>query len=919
MFILLRRIERWLHQHIFKVGWLLTQNYQTTTILYYTIFLPGVVLHELVYWLSAGMMNVRAERAIKWPEAQEVGELKLNFVRINPKASILRKAIISVAPLLVGLVIIWYIAANIFDITAVVRQMSSGNLRDVGTALGMLLSAPLFWLWVYVIFTIANTMYPSVPKDLQGWRSVLISLSAVAGVLLLLGLGGEIFEAMQSPLSELIFVLQATFALMIAIDVLMVLVLGLIEYTIEHVTGNSATFRGGKMITVTREEALEEQRKQREAELKEQAKRRNPAADTGLKSIYGLAFSIPGIPPQEPLTLLREHSQASLEMPAVAVEAEEEEKKPAAMPLFGGIAATSPDAPKPISEEQKQDRAAIAARINLPERLSPKPEEKAAAASTEAPVKEDKPQIASVEKLGTAETELEEKPVASRFGGFSKPIVTSPEEESSEEAEEKPVASRFAGFSKPVVTAPKEEVTDEAEDEVEEKPVASRFAGFSKPAITSPIEDDESEEANEKPVASRFGGFNKPTVASPKEYEAETDEAEEKPVASRFGGFNKPAVTAPQEDEDEAEEEKPVASRFGGFSKPAVTAPKEDDEAEEEAEEKPVASRFGGFNKPAVTAPKDEEAEDEEKPVASPFAGFSKPAVTTPKDEDEVVERPVASRFGDFSKPTITLPIEDDESEEAEAEKPVASRLGGFNKPAVTAPKDEEAAEEEKPSAPATSRFTGFSKPSGESASPMTNRFGSSPFKPIGEEDKTEKPSVTSGRFASTETRRVDIDDEEDEKPASRFGSSPFATPRPAPKSPDKEDDSEEEDEKPVSRFGTSTFGKTSPLGTSRPAPKSPSKDEDEEDEDEQVSRPSSPILGRPSAFGTSRPAPKAFSRADEDDEDSEDEESAPRSRVSGFGLLGKRPKDDDIVYEDDEDDFRDYDDEDDYVDSDDD
>jgi hypothetical protein len=55
------------------------------------------------------------------------------------------------------------------------------------------------------------------------------------------------------------------------------------------------------------------------------------------------------------------------------------------------------------------------------------------------------------------------------------------------------------------------------------------------------------------------------------------------------------------------------------------------------------------------------------------------------------------------------------------------------------------------------------------------------------------------------------------------------------------------------------------------------------------------------------------------DDEDElEDEDEAPRSRVSGFGLLGKRPKDEEIVYEDDEDDFRNFDDDEDYVDSDD-
>ncbi len=78
----MRRLERWLHQHIFKVGWLLTKNLQTTTILYYTFFLPGVVLHEFIYWLFAGFINVRAERAIAWPEAQAIAELRLNFIRL---------------------------------------------------------------------------------------------------------------------------------------------------------------------------------------------------------------------------------------------------------------------------------------------------------------------------------------------------------------------------------------------------------------------------------------------------------------------------------------------------------------------------------------------------------------------------------------------------------------------------------------------------------------------------------------------------------------------------------------------------------------------------------------------------------------------------------------------------------------------
>ena len=102
-----------MHQHIFKVGWLLTQNYETTTILYYTFFLPGIILHEVIYWLVAGLLDVRAERSIKWPEKQEIGELRLNFVQLARRTGRIQRAIISSAPLIIGLVIVWLMATNI--------------------------------------------------------------------------------------------------------------------------------------------------------------------------------------------------------------------------------------------------------------------------------------------------------------------------------------------------------------------------------------------------------------------------------------------------------------------------------------------------------------------------------------------------------------------------------------------------------------------------------------------------------------------------------------------------------------------------------------------------------------------------------------------------------------------------------------
>ena len=163
MFILLRRIERWLHQHIFKVGWLLTRNFQTTTILYYTFFLPGVFLHELTYWLGAGIFNVRATVSIPFFKKEvpppkddkqaktttvevpkpppsntiDISKLKPNFVTLDfgtargrgkqAQKGVYRKAFISVLPLLVALVVIWLIADNIFNLMGVVATMASGD------------------------------------------------------------------------------------------------------------------------------------------------------------------------------------------------------------------------------------------------------------------------------------------------------------------------------------------------------------------------------------------------------------------------------------------------------------------------------------------------------------------------------------------------------------------------------------------------------------------------------------------------------------------------------------------------------------------------------------------------------------------------------------------------------------------------
>lgn len=299
MIVALRRLEHWLHQHIFKVGWLITQNYQTTTILFYTFFLPGVILHEVVLWLAAGVLDVRAERAIRRPAAQEIGELRLSFVRLDENANVYRRAIISLTPLLAGLLAIAIIANNVFDFQAAFSTMSSLQAEDMAAGLRQLSSAPDFWFWMYIVFTITNTMWPNTTTGVEPkiWRrlSLLASGSVIAAgsVIVLTRNLPQVIE----PLQTLLGVFVALLLIMISASLFMTLILGSIEALIERFTQRNATFRDGKLVTITRAEMEAEKQQQREAAEQQRSQQQEAvAAEARTRSIYNTYLPIPGAP-----------------------------------------------------------------------------------------------------------------------------------------------------------------------------------------------------------------------------------------------------------------------------------------------------------------------------------------------------------------------------------------------------------------------------------------------------------------------------------------------------------------------------------------------------------------------------------------------------------------------------------------------
>ena len=313
LFVAFRRAERWLHQHIFKVGWLLTNNFQITTILYYSLFLPGIVLHELCVWLLAGLLRVRAERAIAFPAAQEIGELRLNFIRLSPQAGRIRTFIISLAPLAAGIVALWLLAEGVFRWGTALAPLDVGGVDALARALQTVMRTADFWLWFYLAFVIANTMFPALPL-LQRRRHK--AFAALA--LLLLARLAWAFDS-ESSLA-LLASLGMALLQVLAFNLLVVAGLGTAESLIERVTGKSASFVDGKMIAMSREEARAWRAEQRRDASASQPR---PKAKT-FRTIYDFPLPIPGPPGREPVS----RRAVTVVMPA----APEEPSPPAAPP-----------------------------------------------------------------------------------------------------------------------------------------------------------------------------------------------------------------------------------------------------------------------------------------------------------------------------------------------------------------------------------------------------------------------------------------------------------------------------------------------------------------------------------------------------------------------------------------------------------
>jgi len=230
-------LQEQLHRHMQGLVLLLTGDDRVVAVVHFLLLLPGIVVHELSHWLAARLLGVRCGPISLGPQRKRGQQIRFGSVQIG-RTDAFRESLIGVAPLVIGTALVLALARWGFGL------VPTAELRPALWPARLLrcLQASDAWLWVYLIFAVANAMLPSA-SDRRAWRVFGLYLAlvlAVAYALIGIPRGSEAYLAWGA---RALAYLAAAFSLTAAIDIGALAVILLGEWLIGLLTGRRVEYR----------------------------------------------------------------------------------------------------------------------------------------------------------------------------------------------------------------------------------------------------------------------------------------------------------------------------------------------------------------------------------------------------------------------------------------------------------------------------------------------------------------------------------------------------------------------------------------------------------------------------------------------------------------------------------------------------
>lgn len=225
--VLLAALQRWIHQHLHGIAFLLTRNRDAAILLYAVPLFPGVLLHELSHWVMAKLVFVKTGKVSLLPKRDRDGHVQLGSVTVE-RADPVRSSLIGIAPLISGSLVVLYLGYRMFGIGALEGALRTGDIAAIVGKLVAMLNVQDMWLWLYLLFVVANAMLPS-PSDRETWLPVGLFLAVLVGLAYISGLSQVLNELTPFVVTGLRW-LAVAFAMTIIVDLPFVAVIAIAEW-----------------------------------------------------------------------------------------------------------------------------------------------------------------------------------------------------------------------------------------------------------------------------------------------------------------------------------------------------------------------------------------------------------------------------------------------------------------------------------------------------------------------------------------------------------------------------------------------------------------------------------------------------------------------------------------------------------------
>jgi hypothetical protein len=226
VFLMMVGLRRWIEAHVQGVAYLVTGHPTVALWVFFLVFLPGTLVHELSHWLVAKLLVVPTGRITIWPQAKKDGTLWLGAIQVS-RTDPVRSSLIGLAPLISGSTLVVLIGAHL-QLGTLGDALTSGQWGPVWEALVGSVSLPDFWLWVYLLFAIANRMLPS-PADREPWRPVIVFLILLSTAIVGVGWTPRLAPETRDAILDVVGFLLYAFTLTVAIDLVIALLIAVVE------------------------------------------------------------------------------------------------------------------------------------------------------------------------------------------------------------------------------------------------------------------------------------------------------------------------------------------------------------------------------------------------------------------------------------------------------------------------------------------------------------------------------------------------------------------------------------------------------------------------------------------------------------------------------------------------------------------